>query len=305
MAVMAYRTKDGRGDFGFSIEFQPDTGWRVYIVFEPFHQGLDDGPELPNTSIDSHGRSYVDWSSNLNSFGEARIVAELWAELVHEQLRANLNVKTARERGIAVREGVGGRRHGRSIRRTKKNISRKKGEIKRQVDPALPVSIYLEDGQEATVRSVLSALKELADELGFELIPESPPEYGSFLQRLRARASDPNTQQEVYERLIKLERAAEVRLLAVPESQANMQNAQGLAAIIESLKGERAAVIQLGPLIVVKAPRPDCESAILCRTLTPKELRMLEADPGLLTDPIALTARLTAPGEHKQIEEAQ
>ncbi len=84
-----------------------------------------------------------------------------------------------------------------------------------------------------------------------------------------------------------------------------MQNAQGLAAIIAALKGEPAAVIQLGPLVVVKAPRLDGESAILCRTLTAKELRMLEADPGLLKDPIALMARLTIPGEDKQIGQAE
>lgn len=263
MAVMEYRTRDGVADYGFSIEFQPDIGWRIYIIFQPSYQGHDDTLQLPYQSIDSNGRRYVDWSSKIDNLGDARTVAALWAELIHKR---------------ALGEGL---------------------------DSPLSVSVYLEDGHNSTVRDVQSALQTIAEEVGFELIAETNPVYGSFWQKFRAKASDPHTQQEVYDRLIKLERTAEVRLLAVPESQANMQNAQGLAAIIEALKGESAAVIQLGPMVVVKAPRPDCESAILCRMLTAKELRMLEADPGLLRDPIALMARLTAAGEDKQIESAQ
>jgi hypothetical protein len=83
-----------------------------------------------------------------------------------------------------------------------------------------------------------------------------------------------------------------------------MQNAQGLAAIIESLKGEPAAVVQLGPLLVVKAPDPDVGSAILCRMLTAKELRMLETHPALLRDPSGLMAQLTAPDHDQEIEQA-
>lgn len=172
-------------------------------------------------------------------------------------------------------------------------------------DSGLAVSIYLEDGREPTVRGVQSALQAVAKEIGFDLIAEFDPIYGSFWQRFRAKASDPHTREEVYERLIKLERSAEVRLLAVPESQANMQNAQGLAAIIESLKGESAAVVQLGPLVVVKASTSDLGSAILCKVLTAKELKILEARPDLLRDPSRLMAQLTEPSRDDSIELAQ
>jgi hypothetical protein len=125
----------------------------------------------------------------------------------------------------------------------------------------------------------------------------------SFWQKFRAKISDLHAQQEVNERLIKLEYAAEVQLRAVPESQANMQNAQGVAAIIVALKDEPAAVIQMGPMILVKAPRPDRESAVLCRMLTPQELRILEADPSLLRDPIGLMACLMTQERGEQEEQ--
>jgi hypothetical protein len=95
MAVMDYRTQDGLADYGFSLEFQPDTGWRVHIIFQPSCHNDDENLQLPYQSIDWNGRCYVNWSSRLDSLGDARTVAALWAELAwryqrtHEQIRDN------------------------------------------------------------------------------------------------------------------------------------------------------------------------------------------------------------------------
>jgi hypothetical protein len=65
MTVMDYRTRDGLADYGFSIEFQPDTGWRVYIVFLPFRHSRDNSLHLPYRSIDDKGRCYEAYSAIL------------------------------------------------------------------------------------------------------------------------------------------------------------------------------------------------------------------------------------------------
>jgi len=264
MTVMDYRTRDGTADYGFSIEYESTAGWRVYILFQPYRDDVD----FPYEAIDHKGRRYVDWSTRLNSLGEAKTVAGLWAELAHRFQHSRIT-------------------------------------LGRIIDSSLPVSIYLEAGHEPTIGRVESALRELGSRIGFDLIEEGAPIRSSFWQKLRAKAADPYTQEQIMERLLKLEYATEVKLLAVPESQATMQNAQGLAVLIEALKGEPAAVIQLGPLILVKAPRPEGDSAILCRKLTPKELRMLEVNPGLLRDPVTLMARLATPDEGHHIAQAQ
>jgi hypothetical protein len=88
MVVMDYRTQDGLAHYGFSIEFQPDRGWRVYILFDSFRKGQNDGPQSPYDALDNDGRRYVDWRSKLDSPADARAVAELWAELVHGDQRA-------------------------------------------------------------------------------------------------------------------------------------------------------------------------------------------------------------------------
>lgn len=88
MTVMVYRTQDGLTNYGFSIDFQPDRGWRVYIIFRPVCQGLDDSQPLPYQAIDREGRRYVDWSEKLDNLGDARTVATFWAELVQDYHRA-------------------------------------------------------------------------------------------------------------------------------------------------------------------------------------------------------------------------
>lgn len=87
MTVMDYRTRDGLADYGFAIDFQPDIGWRVYIVFQPVQQSTDSGPPVPYQSVDPTGRRYVDWSEKLDNLGDAKKVAALWAELVQNYQR--------------------------------------------------------------------------------------------------------------------------------------------------------------------------------------------------------------------------
>src|SRR5262249_33618556 len=81
MPVMSYRTEDGLADYGFSIEFNLDIGWRVYIVFQPLFQSDDEGIKSPYQATDHDGNLYVNWPLKINSQGDARTVAALWAEL--------------------------------------------------------------------------------------------------------------------------------------------------------------------------------------------------------------------------------
>jgi hypothetical protein len=87
VTVVDYQTKDGLAEFGFSVEFQPNIGWRVYIIFDPFHWGRDHDTDLPYQSVDHAGRRYVNWSSKIDTLGEAKTVAGIWAELTQRAQR--------------------------------------------------------------------------------------------------------------------------------------------------------------------------------------------------------------------------
>jgi hypothetical protein len=110
MAVMDYRTQDRLADYGFSIEFQSDIGWRVYTIFQPFHHDTDDNPQLPYQSIDRNGRRYVNWSSKLDSLGDAKVVAALWAELIqrYQRTQEQRSVTSAGSDRLGDAVGTGG-----------------------------------------------------------------------------------------------------------------------------------------------------------------------------------------------------
>lgn len=99
MAVMDYRTRDGLADYGFSIEFESGVGWRVYIVFQPFREGHDENVQvrmqLPYQASDRQGRCYVNWSSRIDSLGDAKAVAALWAELIQRYLHTSAHNRGA------------------------------------------------------------------------------------------------------------------------------------------------------------------------------------------------------------------
>jgi hypothetical protein len=88
MAIMSYRTQDGLADYAFSIEFQSNVGWRSYIIFQLSHQSYGDSLQLPYQSIDHNGRRYVNCSAKIDSLGDAKTVAALWAELIQRYQRA-------------------------------------------------------------------------------------------------------------------------------------------------------------------------------------------------------------------------
>ena len=87
MAVMNYRTQDGLADYGFSIEYQPKVGWRIYIIFQPLRHGGDDNPQLPYQATDHDGRSYVNWLAKLDNLDDAKTVAARWAEISERHQR--------------------------------------------------------------------------------------------------------------------------------------------------------------------------------------------------------------------------
>jgi hypothetical protein len=80
--LMEHRTQDGLVDYGFSIEYQPSGGWRVYIIFQSLGE-TDEDRSWPYQAIDSNGRRYVDWSGKLENLEDAKKLAGIWAELVH------------------------------------------------------------------------------------------------------------------------------------------------------------------------------------------------------------------------------
>ncbi len=81
-----YRTRDGQADYGFSIERQRDSSYRVYIESMPGYGSRNTGVHVTHRLSDG-GRNYICWSESLGSEQAAKQVAARWADMTQEYIR--------------------------------------------------------------------------------------------------------------------------------------------------------------------------------------------------------------------------
>ncbi len=173
---------------------------------------------------------------------------------------------------------------------------------KARVTRYVPVRIYFVDPlpDESTRRTIIAAIEGLVGPAGFERLYELPEESGSWWKRLVLRTKGFFTQEEVRSRLQTAERALEVTYLDKPQAEANNLQAQAAAGLIGALSSTPNACIQVGTLLLVKATDNDGRCALVARTLTNDELRMLEENQTILKKPGEILEYLNAPmGRYK------
>ncbi len=107
-------------------------------------------------------------------------------------------------------------------------------------------------------------------------------EVGSWFRRFRSRLSDERADLL----LDKAERAIEVVALSRPEGEANRDNAEAIARLMESSAGIPNAVVQSGSVLFVKVT-DSTGARVLSKTLSATELRILETNEHVLRNPLA------------------
>lgn len=76
---LKYRTRSGRFYFHFSFEKAWPGGWTIYITSQPAYGGRpEDGHSTHRYGIGS--RPYICWTGSLYHMGDAKRVAQAWAE---------------------------------------------------------------------------------------------------------------------------------------------------------------------------------------------------------------------------------
>ncbi len=86
--MLYYRTRDGRADYGFSIERQPDGSYRPYITAQPGYGTRSSGPHETHRLTGPGGRKFVCWDRLLHSEAAARKVAAMWADATQRYIRS-------------------------------------------------------------------------------------------------------------------------------------------------------------------------------------------------------------------------
>ena len=160
-----------------------------------------------------------------------------------------------------------------------------------------PVRVYAADDDPEGAHAILDALGELLNASGTDLLEGLPPQISSWWQRLTGKTRDKTTKNELKSRLAKVERALEIATLDKPQAEVDLKLAEAAAKLIKAVETQSAAAVQVGSLLIVKVPSPDGESQLAVKTLTQREMMMIERTPELMKTPDELLAALNTPAD--------
>jgi hypothetical protein len=137
--------------------------------------------------------------------------------------------------------------------------------------------------------NLLNAFYDLVEILDLEVVEKDRPQRGSWFQRVFLRARRTLTSSELKSRLEEIERAIEMRALALDHSQTEIDRVQAdaVARLVNSLENVNDAVIQAGAVLLVKV-----EGRTIVRQLTQSEVLMLQRNPELLQSPASIVEKL-------------
>ena len=104
------------------------------------------------------------------------------------------------------------------------------------------------------------------------------------IARWFARTTDAITEDEVVARLQKIERALDLQYIGKPQAEVTQATATAAAQLIAALDKSPQAAIQIGNLLILKVGKGQA-SCVIARTLSQREMALIEAAPELLGMP--------------------
>lgn len=149
----------------------------------------------------------------------------------------------------------------------------------------LPINIYLDTDKHHEIFEVYDSVLKFINSIGFDKAFEFNSEKGSWYKRLLAKSQEKLTSDQVIDRLKEAEYGIEVNTILKQQSEIDKNQSEALANIIVSLKDIPNAAIRIGALIVVKVTDIEGAVSLQTRTLSIKELHLLNKKPELLKMP--------------------
>lgn len=86
-----YRTKDGRTDYGFSIEQQSDGSLRAFIASMPGYGSRSTDAHTTHRLTDN-GRHFICWNKKLYDEDELKSVISLWSDATQEYIKSGITI---------------------------------------------------------------------------------------------------------------------------------------------------------------------------------------------------------------------
>jgi hypothetical protein len=167
----------------------------------------------------------------------------------------------------------------------------------------IPIEIYLDTDNSMEIFNTYEAVLKFLDSIGFKKSFEFKAKLGSWFKRMTAKSKSILSNKEVTDRFKEIEYGVEVNTILKPQSEVDKNHSEALANILKSIENYPNAAIRIGSLIVVKITPPNGEINIQVRTLSIKELHVLNKRPELLSRPSEILIALAKEIEGNDNEE--
>lgn len=153
-----------------------------------------------------------------------------------------------------------------------------------------PVRVYL--GSDENHSQVEDAITELVSELESDFIEDYVAVSGSWFKEWVARTFDRRTNEELKKELARARKAIEIRTVGLPQSELDKNYSDSVAKLLDSIKDQDNAAIQVGALLLVKHKNSNGESQVATKVLNVDQLIALEDNPHWLGEPSSLIEKL-------------
>ena len=164
----------------------------------------------------------------------------------------------------------------------------------------VPVHIFLARGD--TPASVERALARFLATMNVSIEATGKPEFGSWFRKLIAKTQEPATRVMLADSFAKGRRALELQLVQKNQADIDRNQAEAAAALLNALKGEDAAVVQIGSIVVLKFIDASGGARTVVRSLTQREMIYMEEHPELLKNPSDILQQIHYTGSGEDIE---
>ena len=134
---------------------------------------------------------------------------------------------------------------------------------------------------------LLDAVNDFMVALGFELVGEEEPVYGSFFTNLWYKLKGKKTEKEIADLFETGKSALKAQQVNLPTAEATQKLTAAASELIRALEGQDRAVIRLGTILVVKLVR-NGEQLLVIETISPVLMEELDKNSSIMKNPDAV-----------------
>ncbi len=154
------------------------------------------------------------------------------------------------------------------------------------------IEIYLDTNDLSKIEKTGQAVGGYLSKSNLLIKKKLPVQKGSLFQKMFGKAKDILSSEEFKEKIDQAEHGLKLSTISKQQSEIDMNQAEAVSKILNSISDIENAAIKIGSLLIVKTTASGNPN-IAVKNLSIKEMMLLEDEPSLLKNPIDLLENIT------------